>query len=114
MRSTGAKHNNEDYRLINTVMRIRSELESADTEIIRWVRGRFNLSHALTKRNVGMSYELNRFLTGGKWTLQFPHTHVRKGIVSVSLYISPKITSPKGALNRVNKKGLNRKRIGHE
>lgn len=48
-------HKNKEYRLRETVLRLRVAFQSGDTNNIRWVQGKLNFSDALTKRNVGIS-----------------------------------------------------------
>ena len=63
-------HEGRDYRLRQTVQRIRDSFEAGEVDIIRWVQGKANIADALTKRTP-MSYRmLNRIASTG--VLQLP------------------------------------------
>lgn len=44
-------HEGRDYRLRQTVQRIRDSFESRELDTLRWIKGSANIADALTKRN---------------------------------------------------------------
>lgn len=52
-------HDGKEYRLRQTVQRIRNSFESQELDAIRWIPGKDNVADALTKRNVQMHKKLN-------------------------------------------------------
>lgn len=63
-------HEGRDYRLRQTVQRIRDSFEAGEVDTIRWVQGKANIADALTKR-APLSYRMvNRITSSG--TLQLP------------------------------------------
>lgn len=69
-------HENREYRLRQTVQRIRDSFESRDITAIRWVQTFANLADSLTKRNPTMHRLLNKILTTG--ILQIPRHEFRE------------------------------------
>lgn len=63
-------HEGKEYRLRQTVQRIRDSFESHNLNKIRWVQTHANISDALTKRNPRMHRVLNNIFVDG--TLQLP------------------------------------------
>lgn len=58
-------HAGKEYRLRQTVERIRNSFESKDLDILRWIPGTANIADALTKRNIKMHRSLNLVATTG-------------------------------------------------
>ena len=58
-------HEGSEYRLRQTVQRIRDSFESADVNVIRWIPGVGNVADALTKRNFTLWRKLNTMCTKG-------------------------------------------------
>lgn len=58
-----------DYRLRQTVQRIRDSFESREVNIIRWVQGQINIYDGLTKRNPLSQRLLMDILNSGKLEL---------------------------------------------
>jgi len=65
-------HEGRDYRLRQTVQRIRDSFESEDLNALRWIQGKVNLADALTKRNPQTHRMLNRVARNGLLDLP-PH-----------------------------------------
>lgn len=63
-------HEGRDYRLRQTVQRIRDSFESQELNVLRWVQGPVNVADGLTKRNTNTQRLLMRILNSGK--LQLP------------------------------------------
>ncbi len=51
-------HESQEYRLRQTVQRIRDSFESRDLDALIWVPGTDNIADALTKRNVELQKTL--------------------------------------------------------
>ena len=69
-------HEGREYRLRQTVQRIRDSFESQDIDVLRWVQGHANISDALTKFDVNSFALLNRIARSGR--LRLPnHQHVQ-------------------------------------
>lgn len=62
-------HEGEDYRLKQTVQRIRDSFESGDIDVLRWVQGKANIADALTKRNREMHRMLSKITRTGRMDL---------------------------------------------
>lgn len=62
-------HDGRDYRLKQTVQRIRDSFESGDIDVLRWVQGSANIADGLTKRDANAHKMLNRILRTGSITL---------------------------------------------
>ena len=58
-------HEGNEYRLRQTVQRIRDSFEAADVNVIRWIPGTQNIADALTKRNFTLWKLLNNICTTG-------------------------------------------------
>lgn len=58
-------HEGREYRLRQTVQRIRDSFEAGDLDTLRWVQGAVNIADALTKRNPQMHRLLNRIASTG-------------------------------------------------
>jgi len=56
-------HEGKEYRLRQTVERIRNSFESKDLDVLRWIHGNINIADALTKRDLRMHRLLNRVMT---------------------------------------------------
>lgn len=63
-------HEGRDYRLRQTVQRIRDSFESQELNVLRWVQGPVNVADGLTKRNPNSQRLLMRLLNSG--VLQLP------------------------------------------
>lgn len=55
-------HEEKDYRLRQTVQRIRNSFQSGEMDSLKWNQGRANIADALTKYNLVMHKMLNRFM----------------------------------------------------
>lgn len=62
-------HEGRDYRLKQTVQRIRDSFENQDIDTLKWVQGKCNIADALTKRNPEIHRLLNRIATSGRLKL---------------------------------------------
>lgn len=58
-------HEGREYRLRQTVQRIRNSFESGETNVIRWIPGPLNISDALTKFTTQMFKKLDETLSSG-------------------------------------------------
>ena len=58
-------HEGRDYRLRETVQRIRDSFESKEIDVLRWIKGTSNISDALTKRNIVLYQLLNDICRDG-------------------------------------------------
>lgn len=65
-------HEGGEYRLRQTVQRIRDSFETQDINVLRWVQSRANIADALTKRNLESHRLLNKILRTGYLSLP-PH-----------------------------------------
>lgn len=62
-------HEGREYRLRQTVQRIRDSFESGELDTLKWVQGIANIADALTKRNTTMHRTLNRIASTGRLVL---------------------------------------------
>ena len=60
-------HESRDYRMRQTVQRIRDSFEAKDLDALVWIPGVENVSDALTKRNAEMQRKLNVVCTTGSF-----------------------------------------------
>ena len=58
-------HDGRDYRLRQTVQRIRDSFDGNDIDVLRWIRGSDNVADALTKRNIVLYRLLNDICVDG-------------------------------------------------
>ena len=58
-------HEGREYRLRQTVQRIRDSFESKEVDVIRWIPGIRNVADSLTKRNVKLWNDLNGICATG-------------------------------------------------
>jgi len=58
-------HEGKEYRLRQTVERIRNSFESKELDVLRWIPGNINIADALTKRNIAMHRLLNKVAVDG-------------------------------------------------
>lgn len=58
-------HDGREYRLRQTVQRIRDSFEAGDIDILRWVPSNCNMADGLTKRNPMLQRKLNRLCLSG-------------------------------------------------
>ena len=68
-------HEGREYRLRQTVQRIRDSFESSDLDILRWVPGTSNIADALTKRNNKLWKDLNDYCVTGYLPPDLLHGH---------------------------------------
>lgn len=59
-------HEGAEYRLRQTVPRIRNSFESGELNVLRWIPGTENVADVLTKRNLKLYKKLNDICAGGK------------------------------------------------
>jgi len=59
-------HEGRDYRLRQTVQRIRDSFEGKEFDVLRWIKGSTNVADALTKRNVVLYRLLNDICSDGR------------------------------------------------
>ncbi len=64
-------HEGRDFRLRQTVERIRNSFESGDLDTLRWIPGHLNVADALTKRNLHLYEQLNNICTSGELSIDF-------------------------------------------
>lgn len=62
-------HEGTEYRLRQTVQRIRNSFESGEWDVLRWIPGTENVADALTKRNMTLYKKLNAMCAGGRLTV---------------------------------------------
>lgn len=62
-------HNGREYRLRQTVQRIRDGFESGETDAIRWVQSRANIADALTKWAPEANKTLSTIISSGRLVL---------------------------------------------
>lgn len=62
-------HDGKEYRLRQTVQRIRDSFEAKELNVLRWIQGHVNIADALTKRNTTMHRLLNKILSTGRLVL---------------------------------------------
>ena len=67
-------HEGKEYRLRQTVQRIRNSFESTELDILRWIPGPTNISDALTKRNLQLYETLNKICTTGCLLVNFGYS----------------------------------------
>ena len=65
-----------DYRMRQTVQRIRDFFQSKELSRLRWIPGKVNIADALTKRNPVMHRLLNRIANDGY--LEFPPHDIKE------------------------------------
>lgn len=58
-------HEGTEYRLRQTVQRIRNSFEASELDILRWIPGTENIADALTKRNMKLYRKLNEMCAKG-------------------------------------------------
>jgi len=58
-------HEGTDYRLRQTVQRIRDSFECGDLDVLCWIPGNANIADALTKRNTVLYRLLNKIAITG-------------------------------------------------
>lgn len=58
-------HEGTEYRLRQTVQRIRNSFESGKLDVLRWIPGTENVADALTKRNNALYRKLNEICVSG-------------------------------------------------
>jgi len=58
-------HEGNEYRLKQTVQRIRNSFESEELNVLRWIPGVENVADALTKRNIILYRKLNELANEG-------------------------------------------------
>lgn len=58
-------HDSKEYRLRQTVQRMRDSFESHDLDVLRWIRGIFNIADRVTKRNAQTWRLLSDVLNSG-------------------------------------------------
>ena len=63
-------HDGKEYRLRQTVERLRNSFESGDLNILRWIPGTMNIADALTKRNIQLYKMLNNVCASGKLNIE--------------------------------------------
>lgn len=68
-------HEGREYRLRQTVQRIRNSFESKELNVVRWIPGRDTLSDALKKRNPTMWKRLNDLCSGGVMAMELCSKH---------------------------------------
>ena len=59
-------HEGRDYRLRQTVQRIRDSFEARDFDVLSWIKGSLNIADALTKRNIVLYKLLNDICIDGR------------------------------------------------
>ena len=64
-------HEGKEYRLRQTIQRIRNSFESTELDILRWIPGPANISDALTKRKLQLYATLNKICTTGRLLVNF-------------------------------------------
>lgn len=67
-------HNGREYRLRQTVQRIRDSFEAKETDVVRWIQRKANLADALTKWSPEMNRTLTDVITSGRLLLP-EHEH---------------------------------------
>eukprot|EP00177_Eucheuma_denticulatum_P007832 GFKZ01014258.1.p1 GENE.GFKZ01014258.1~~GFKZ01014258.1.p1 ORF type:complete len:1202 (-),score=97.36 GFKZ01014258.1:1881-5486(-) len=58
-------HEGKEYRLRQTVQRIRNSFEAQELNVLRWIPGTENVADALTKRNMTLWRKLNDMIADG-------------------------------------------------
>ena len=66
-------HDGKEYRLRQTVERIRNSFDSGELDVLRWIPGKINIADALTKRNIVLYRMLNKIATTGKLSIDVHH-----------------------------------------
>lgn len=59
----------DDYRLPETVARIRAYFESGELDVVRWISGMVNVADALTKQDQLLFVNINGMLRSGLLSL---------------------------------------------
>lgn len=67
-------HDGREYRLGQTVLRIRDSFDSPDIDVLRWVQGPANIADAMNKRSTHSHRLLNRVMSTGIFSLP-KHMH---------------------------------------
>lgn len=62
-------HEGTEFRLRQTVQRIRNSFESGELNVLRWIPGTENVADALTKRNLKLYRKLNEICANGRLTV---------------------------------------------
>lgn len=70
-----------DYRLGRIVSIIRHSFESQELDIMRWLTGKENMAHALTKRNMAQYIYLNDFFGSGIWKVKMDDGKMEEGSI---------------------------------
>lgn len=68
-------HECKEYRLRNTVNRIRNSFEAQELDSIRWNPGTKNVADALTKRSSELWQQLGEMLSTGFWKMDVETGH---------------------------------------
>lgn len=68
-------HEGKEYRLRQTVERIRNSFESQELDTLRWIPGKCNIADALTKRSVNLYKLLNRMCVEGLFLVDLDTGH---------------------------------------
>lgn len=66
-------HEGKEYRLRQTVQRIRGSFESEELEVLKWKQGYANIADALSKYNPNSHKLIAHLLNTGFWT--YPNTN---------------------------------------
>lgn len=67
--STTTLHAGREYRLRQTVQRIRDSFEDGDIDILRWVAGIANIADGLSKRNASAQRLVNVIASTGRLSI---------------------------------------------
>ena len=68
-------HDGKEYRLRQTVERLRDSFESQELNVLRWIPGTENIADALTKRNTKLYQTLNKICITGYLLTEIEHGH---------------------------------------
>ena len=77
-------HEGHDYRLRQTVQRIRNSFEAEEIDVLRWIPGRSNVADALTKIDVQLWKLINDMCVSGRLVVEF---WSRQGLAQQNLKI---------------------------
>lgn len=72
-------HEGREYRLRQTVQRIRNSFEAGETDVFRWIPGKENLADTLTKHKSALARRFNAVCTTGIMDINFG---LGQGVVS--------------------------------
>lgn len=72
-------HEGTEYRLRQTVQRIRNSFESGELDVLRWIPGTENVADALTKRNLQLYKKLNKMCAEGRLTVDLSRGYTVDG-----------------------------------